>query len=423
MFIGIDDTDSPRGMCTTYLGSVLAEYLETSGFVVNMAYLVRLNPNVRYKTRGNASVCIDVTGPEPEYALTIACEFVERLADFSCENTNPGVVVCASRPDSFFYKKALREFCEIDEARERLDECGCLYRGYGNGRGLIGALAAVSADFYDHTYELLAYRRPERWGTPRDVEKESIIFMQEVTHPHTWDSYDAADDVVVCVPHTPDPVLYGIRGDSPEVVDQAAAMLRSENAEISRVFVTNQGTDAHLMEGRIGHLREGCSYYVTGMVASRPVTGTGGHVSFLLEDSGKTAICMAYEPTKGFRDVIRSLLPGDRVLITGSYKKMSLNIEKIRVDELIEDIEIKPPYCENCGKNMTSAGTDKGWKCKKCGKKSGNPIVVKGERKIAEGWYEVPPVARRHLSKPLVRLSGHALPHEAQPNRFSHSLK
>ena len=87
MFIGIDDTDSPKGMCTTYLGAVLAEHLEGSGFAVNKVYLVRLNPNVRYKTRGNASVCIDVTGPKTDYALSIACEFVERLADFSCENT------------------------------------------------------------------------------------------------------------------------------------------------------------------------------------------------------------------------------------------------------------------------------------------------------------------------------------------------
>lgn len=407
MFIGIDDTDSPRGMCTTYLGAVLAEHLEKSGFAINKVYLVRLNPNVRYKTRGNASVCIDVTGPEPEHALNIACEFVERLADFSCENTNPGVVVCGFRPDSFFYKKALREFCEIDEARELLEESGCLYHGYGNGRGLIGALAAVSADLYDYTFELLAYRRPENWGTPRDVEKESIIAMQEATRPHTWDSYDAADDVVVCVPHTPDPVLYGIRGDSPEIVRKAALMVKSENPGLSRVFVTNQGTDSHLMEGRIGRLREGCSYYVAGTVASRPATGTGGHVSFMLEGSGNRLMCMAYEPTKGFRDIIRSLIPGDRVLVTGSYKKGSLNIEKIWIDYLEEDIRIKPPFCEACGKNMTSAGVDKGWKCKKCGKKSDTPIIVKNERNVTEGWYEVPPVARRHLSKPLIRVPGH----------------
>ena len=92
MLIGIDDTDSPAGMCTTYLGAVLARRLIHDHMRVREARLVRLNPNVTFKTRGNAAIALDVEG-DPEQWFAIACAIVEELADFSCEKTNPGVVV------------------------------------------------------------------------------------------------------------------------------------------------------------------------------------------------------------------------------------------------------------------------------------------------------------------------------------------
>src|SRR5512136_1382667 len=98
MLIGIDDTDSPAGMCTTYLGAVLARRLIREHMQVREARLVRLNPNVTYKTRGNAAIALDVAG-DPDRAFAIACETVEELADFSCDNTNPGVVVTDKQLD------------------------------------------------------------------------------------------------------------------------------------------------------------------------------------------------------------------------------------------------------------------------------------------------------------------------------------
>ncbi len=117
MLIGIDDTDSPQGMCTTYLGAVLARRLIREHMRVNEARLVRLNPNVTWKTRGNAAIALDVAG-DREHAFEIACAVVEELADFSCENTNPGVVVVDTPPDPAFYTKAVTDFCQIDEAIE-----------------------------------------------------------------------------------------------------------------------------------------------------------------------------------------------------------------------------------------------------------------------------------------------------------------
>ena len=167
--------------------------------------------------------------------------------------------------------------------------------------------------------------------------------------------------------------------------------------------MTNQGTDAHLLEGTIGSLQEGLSYRVKGNVADEPVTGTGGHVSFTIINGDQTVRCMAYEPTKNFRQIVRELKTGDTVIAVGSYKKNSINLEKIRVVSLSSAITRRPPLCIACNKRMTSDGKGKGWKCKKCGAHASEPEEREVPRTLKPGWYEVPPTARRHLAKPLCR--------------------
>ena len=402
MLIGIDDTDSPAGMCTTYLGAVLARRLIREHMQVREARLVRLNPNVTYKTRGNAAVALDVAG-DPDRAFAIACETVEGLADFSCENTNPGVVVTDKRLDPAFYERAVTDFCEIRDAVILLDAAGARYKGYKNRRGLVGATAAVASVLPDRTSEILVYREPKRWGTPREVDRDSLFAAEAATFPHTWDTVDVVNDVVVCVPHTPDPVLFGIRGESPSWVMVARSMIGSERPALEQIWVTNQGTDAHLLDGTCGALQEGLSYRVRGVVASAPKTGTGGHVSFTIRDGDHSVRCMAYEPTKNFRQVVRELVPGDEVTAVGSYKKGSVNLEKIQVVPRAVPVRTRPPVCTACNKRMTSDGAGKGYKCRKCGAHAREPELQEIPRTLIAGWYEVPPTARRHLAKPLCR--------------------
>lgn len=402
MRIGIDDTDSPAGMCTTYLAAVLATRLRSAGMVVHRALLVRLNPNVIWKTRGNAAVCLEVTG-DPDTAFSLSCRIVEELADFGCETTNPGVVVAECSLPAEFYRKAVQDFCEITDSLEILEGAPVLYRGYKNCRGLIGATAAVACELDDYTWELLTYRRPELWGTPRFVTPESLFAAEQATFPHTWDSVDPENGIVVCVPHTPDPVLYGIRGESPSWVRTAREMVRSEEPLLEQLFVTNEGTDAHLIDGTIGNLCDGCSYIVRGTVSSPPATGKGGHVSFLLSGEGTAVKCMAYEPTKGFRNVIRQLIPGDEILAAGSFKNGSINLEKIRILHVADSFRERPPLCTSCNRRMTSAGKGKGFKCKSCSQRALLPETTVQERELRGGWYEVPPSARRHLARPLCR--------------------
>ncbi len=402
MWIGIDDTDSPAGMCTTYIGAILARRLVQGGFRVVDARLVRLNPNVVYKTRGNAAVCIEAEG-DVDAAFKLACACTEELAEFDAAGTNPGVVASLVKPPPDFYHAALRDFCTLDEACEVLESVGAHYRGYKNRRGLIGATAAVASDFPDRTYEVLVYRKRENWGTLRQVDRESLFRADDMTCPHTWDTVDRENGIVVGVPHTPDPVLFGIRGESPAWVREARSYIRSEEPACEQVYTTNQGTDAHLVPGGIGALREGRSYVVRGVVGRTPITGPGGHVSLVLAGEGASVRCMAYEPTKGFRDVVRALIPGDRVVAAGSYKGESLNLEKIGIFHLADAVRIRPPVCPTCARRMTSAGTAKGYKCRICGARAREPEIERFERTIRPGWYEVPPGARRHLARPLLR--------------------
>jgi tRNA(Ile2)-agmatinylcytidine synthase len=153
--------------------------------------------------------------------------------------------------------------------------------------------------------------------------------------------------------------------------------------------------------------KEGHSYRIKGTVISRPLTGSGGHVRLDIEictNGERTCIpCMAYEPTKSFRKIIRALIPGDIVIVYGSYVKNTLNLEKIHVVFCHEESILQAPMCERCKKRMTSNGKNKGYKCRVCGSKHAEPARSIVKRTIHPGWYEVPSIARRHLAKQLIR--------------------
>jgi tRNA(Ile2)-agmatinylcytidine synthase len=403
MWIGIDDTDSPRGMCTTYLGAVLIRRLIALGFRLKGARLIRLNPNVPWKTRGNAAISLEAEG-DPAMAFDETCRCVGDHADLAAEGTEPGVAVSPTQLPGWFYEKALRSFCEREEAVGLLGDAGALYRGWKGGRGLIGAAAAIAADLPDSTWELLVYREPGRWATPRIIDRDSFFLADAATAPHTWDTVDRENDIVVCSPHTPDPVLFGIRGESPLAVSGARTLICTEPPGLEQLWLTNQGTDGHLLEAGGGELIEGHSYRLRCTVAGKAEAGRGGHVSLAARYGDSDLRCMAYEPTKGFRDVVRSLIPGDEMEACGSYKGDSLNLEKIRLIDPALDRVMIPPRCTTCGKRMTSAGHQKGYKCRLCGAKAKEGEVQERRREIHAGWYEVPPSARRHLAMPLVRV-------------------
>ena len=409
--IGLDDTDSrERGMCTTYVAATLAHAVEAAGGTVERRLLVRLNPAVEHKTRGNAALAIH-TDLDPARALDLARERLD-LAETADPKTNPGVVVAPGAPGAVsdrvadFARRAVRELLDIDEAVALADEAGYEAAFAGNGRGRVGALAAVGAwrAFDDWTYECISYREESRWGTPRDVDRESVFAAADRGYPAVWDTVDHGEGYPVCVPRTPCPILHGIRGDDPDSVRQVAGEIDSEPVARRALFVTNQGTDAHLQSvDGVEALREGGAFRVDGVVVGTPETREGGHVFVELQgDDGERVDCAAFEPTKRFRDRVRVLRAGDRVTVCGEVSGGTLKLEKFAVRELVTT-ERENPDCPECGRSMGSAGAGQGYRCRDCGTHADGKVEVPVERDLEVGWYEVPPCARRHIAKPLVR--------------------
>ncbi|MFB6308684.1 MAG: DUF1743 domain-containing protein [Haloarculaceae archaeon] len=419
--IGLDDTDSrERGMCTTYVAARLAGRLadETA---VHRRLLVRLNPAVEHKTRGNAALAVHCEA-DPERALALAREELS-LAETDDPNTNPGVVVADCDPAAVpervatFARTAVRDHHAIADARQLIDDAGFATAEAGTGRGLIGALAAVGAwrAFGEWTCEHIAYRERDRWGTDRAVDSASVFAAADAHYPAVWDTVDHASSYPVCVPRTPCPILYGIRGDDPDAVRAVAERIESEPVARSALFVTNQGTDAHLRAAdSVADLRSGRAYRVTGTVSAAPETREGGHVFFALADGTERAAndapdrqpatveCAAFEPTKQFRDRVRALRAGDRVTVCGEVSEGTLKLEKFAVRDL-RTTERVVPDCPDCGRSMSSAGRGQGYRCRTCATSREGKVEREIDRDLEDGWYEVPPVARRHVAKPLVR--------------------
>jgi tRNA(Ile2)-agmatinylcytidine synthase len=413
MFIGVDDTDSEKGLCTTYLAAVLMERLSSLGEIRGLPKLIRLNPCVQYKTRGNAALAFELETDLAEQVREQALEVVMELSDLSGENTNPGLVMADEIYPEMkeFYRRAATEILAVEEAREILDERGIWHKGLKKGRGLIGALAAIGADLEDYTYELIAYRERERWGTPRRIDPDSVWEADLLTYPRTWDTVDYANKRIVFSPHSADPVLFGIRGDDIDAVKQAFSLIESEPWERRVLYKTNQGTDAHILDAEVRELLENQSYRLRGRVADLPWTIEGGHLFFSLRLDGATISCSAFEPTKGFRNIVRRLIPGDVVEVYGSVREGNLNLEKINLLSLAEQRTSQAPLCLACGRRMESSGRGQGYRCRRCRTR----VAVRDSRPIPRdletGFYEVPPSARRHLSKPLARMKGQNVHH------------
>ena len=413
LYIGIDDTDSPDGMCTTYLASQIINKFEDNGIELqDYPRLIRLNPFARFKTRGNGGVSLKVLNDDKAaLAKEIVLGEVERLSMFDCDNTNPGVVfyegeITKSMQEYAF--RAIYEFITIEEAEEFGKSVGCEIHKFKKGRGIIGSIAAISLPLIDCTYELLAYRSAENYGTKRQIDYESVYLMDKETFPDTFENIDYCEDYIAIEPKTPCPVLYGIRSNEPDALKKAKSIVEvSEPIVDWCIFKTNQHTDMHIQKASdIASMNQYGCYEVVGEVKNKPTIIDGGHMFFYIFDETGEIECGAYEPTKDFRKIVSHLRPGDVIRIFGGIgEQNTFNIEKFQVIKL-NDVEYQNPICE-CGKRMTSAGKNKGFKCKKCGNKiqSNKKVPIKIKRFLKNVWfYETPVSARRHLSKPLCRM-------------------
>ena len=418
--MGVDDTDSPRGGCTTYVASLAIDRLaELGATFIDYPNLVRLNPNIPWKTRGNGAVCLRFAIDEELVGRAIGevLRVVEEESDLGHEACNPVVAALVGWPSGKLRRlglEAVRGVVDRGYALSVAREEGVELHVLKDDLGVVGALAAIGNMLEgDHTYELLAYRVREMRGRPRAIDEGSVVEMDQATRPYTFNNYDYEEGRVLVAPHGPDPVLYGVRGEAPEEVRRAAMMVEvGEPIERWTIFRTNQGTDEHLRAVKVAEARPYMPVAIRGRVASKPRALHGGHVVFTVEDETGTIQCAAYEPTGSFRKVVLGLEVGDEVEVYGGVRPPSnthpatVNLEKIRVLRLVEVKVEANPRCPRCGARAKSMGRGKGYQCDKCRLKlppnTPKEVTVK-PRSIAETLYIPPPRAHRHLTKPYTR--------------------
>jgi tRNA(Ile2)-agmatinylcytidine synthase len=420
LHIGIDDTDSIKGGCTTYIAALLVNRFSQLGIqFTDYPNIIRLNPNVPFKTRGNAAAALRIRIPDATYEFIreTVLRTVEENSRLGDEGTDPAVVFLRGHPTytiKQFSREALTDIVPVQKAVKTLRGSNASAVSYGSGLGLVGALAALGQTLSsDHTFELVAYRERSNRGKPRLIDEDSVRRMDLMTAPKTFNNFDSDNRRVLITPHGPDPVLLGLRGESPEVVARAFRLLRiREPVERWVIFRTNHGTDAHFAGSTFNQrMTINRPIKLSGTVLDRPERISGGHIFFKLRQERRAVLCAAFEPTGKFKEVVAKLIPGDEVVVFGAVRKhegkplLTVNLEKIIVTRLCDEVTIENPTCSRCGKHMKSAGRGQGYRCERCKFVALNASrqFLKKRRTIRPGLYLPDRKAHRHLTKPLSR--------------------
>ncbi len=419
--VGIDDTDSKFGGCTTYTAALIFEKLvESSIAPTDFPWLVRLNPNIPWKTRGNGALAIHLRTDSSRIKdlKRIVVETVRHTSDPSIPATDPAAVFLQgpiSEAIQQFSSKALHDVITIREAERLLLSASVEAHAFKGRRGIIGALAAIGyGPDRDYTYEIIAYRTNQYLGKPRRVDLESVRRMDRHNGGRTFNNLDPETGRILVCPHGPDPVLLGIRGEDPLGLLEAFREVDiQEPIERVMLFRTNHGTDAHLTsEKTIGQIAPYQSVIINGWVHTRPSIIKGGHVIFNLRDQTGSIDCATYEPTGSLRKIVNKLIPGDRVRALGGvrpgpYAGLTLNLEKLQILQMVEDLRYVRPRCSQCGSSCESMGKKQGFRCRRCGRRFSRELVAPSvtSRTLSEGTHIPPPRAHRHLTKPESRWS------------------
>ena len=431
-FVGIDDTDSPRGGCTTFVLTEVLRAARRLGLdLLGDPALVRLDPNVPFRTRGNGALAARfghgrgggrVVGRLPEGAVrsfrrgrppTAAetLDLVEAAWTAVRQNsrrgepgTDPALVVVPRRPPAALYWSAVQRRIARAPVERLLRSLGAEVRTERSRRsGIVGAAAAVAWPGRHPTFELLAYRSPPRWGRPRRIDPTAVPRLER-EYPELFLCRDPATRRLLLAPHTPCPILFGLRAGRPDRLVAAARRLPAgEPWERWLLFRTNQGTGDHLVRATVAGMRPFAAGAIGGTVDSVPELLRGGHVRFWLRDRpGDRIACLAFEPTKTLPRLARLLWPGDRLLAWGGCgADPVLRLEGIRLIRTVPRLRAGPnPLCPRCGRRTKSLGAGRGFRC------PGDHLRLPPESRgavasappPAPGWYHPTPSARRHLA-------------------------
>ena len=427
LHIGIDDTDSPKGMCTTFLAYKIINRLKKEKVdFLDFPNLVRFNPNIPWKTRGNGAVGIKISTSNPKKIKNLVKKFVKQYSDVK-NGANPGLVFCQDEniPNEFLKlsSDAMWKLIHRNEAKKILSKYNLDFFYLGNGQGLVGATSVIGYNFQDETYELLSYRKSSQFGKKRILDKSKVKEMQEKTYPNTFNSFDSKKNKVLLMPHGPDPVFFGVRGEDSMTLISASKMIQpKEKLAGYLIFKSNQGTGDHLKNKiDVNNFLPYTSGTLQGIVTTKSIVAKGGHVFFSITVDNVEINCAVYKPTK-MTNVAKELIVGDIIKVGGGIRKASkthpriLNLEFIQIIKLEKKSKLINPFCKSCQKHMKSKGKNQGFQCVRCKKTSNHKKCQFITRSLKEQIYIPDISAHRHLTKPIQRMKQKPKPEKFNPN-------
>lgn len=424
MHIGLDDFDSPYGLCTTYAASKLLQMLRGRFDIklLDFPLLVRLNPNIPIKTRGNASVAIRIMLHKADVQNLIeeTRRFMGKISHEFFKKTQPALAIYLTsdfiidRVLNWAYIQAVRSVLPISVLFKKLDELKSgqmmvFSPGLRTPRGVVGAIAAIGAVFDDYTFELLAYRRKENMWKRREVDADSVAKMNDMFFPRVFGSINGSR--ILITPKSPDPVLFGIRGEEPEIIYEAFKMIRHEDIDLWTIFRTNQATSPHirnLENAEDAHPFETVAINCRVLAVSRSRDKV-----FLRASSGKIYVeGLSYRLQRQLQSAILKLKQNDTIKLVIAVMERGERLIRGNIEEVIP-LELEPklirrnPYCPRCCARLKKKAKEEMY-CRRCGLRVTKVFKIEAKyprRELSTRKRYLPsPKAYRHLTMPNERI-------------------
>ena len=417
-WLGLDDTDTVAGGCTTFVFHQLLENLPTNVSVAETR-LVRLWPLAKKRTRGNAAMAAElvlldddgniiVDSEQKELATQSLLQHLDNwwnehiaplkgAVEQSTHNdrpqvpTEPGMVWFESQPNDSFYRMTVAQNIEMNQVPTA-------ERTWGS-HGIIGATAAVSWSAQLVTWEAIAWR--EDCSKNREICERTLSVID--SWQGTFMSRDSRKGRSLIAPRGNCPVLFGVRARDEKTANNAAKkLLQAEATQSSigmRTFLTNQASDDHL------------SQIYSGKVISTKILSRG-HVIIKVnsdeieksdeeEEIEEGTTWMAFAQSRDVKNLAQWFQAGDLIKGKGLISEDgSLHLEKLKLIEASERNKRRPP-CERCGKTVKSQGKNNKLRCPACKNLQENIWIYNPQNPPHRGWVQPPTDHRRHLSRPL----------------------
>ena len=391
-WLGLDDTDSLKGGCTTAVFFDLLQHLPEK-VIVGTPRLVRLWPFARRRTRGNAALAVELNTPDVDILLAhLDAWWVEHVAPLKGTQqesvissrpqhpASPGMVWFNEQPSPAVYFQGVRGELLLEDLPEPT-------RCWGD-HGRIGATAAVAWPGERCTWEAIAWRSENHSSTPRSVDE---VALSEVdSWPEVVFSRDPRRGTSLVAPRGSSPVLFGVRATSAKAARKACSIIangpKTEPIRASMVFKTNQASGDHLGEA------------LELIVASVEVDQSRKHAK--VHTNGPDVL--AFFEGGPVNSLARWLRGGDVFRVRGLLDHDgNLHAEQMKVQTWLPR-KHERPLCPHCSKRLKSMGRGQGLRCSACKYRMKEDAWVAVECSPPwSSWVEPEVGARRHLARPL----------------------